>query len=125
MGTIDDLKEDRDNEKIGRAKEKKKFEDRIRDLDHKSVSSAAALKKEVEAHAETRQYLKDAAKAGDSKSSTADKAKIQNQQTEIRKLNQKERRQHAEIEQLKMDLYELNEDYTAMSAEVQKNDQAQ
>ena len=58
-------------------------------LGHKAVSSAAALKKEVEAHAETRQYLKDAAKAGDSKSSTADKAKIQNQQTEIRKLNQK------------------------------------
>ena len=101
--------------------------------------------------------MKDAAKAGDSKSSTADKAKIQNQQTEIRKLNQKgmllilesrkvpiyrvhtmvwynwctnhilkhskERRQHAEIEQLKIDLHELNEDYTAMSAEVQKNDQ--
>ena len=34
-----------------------------------------------------------------------------------------ERRQHAEIEQLKTDLHELNEDYTAMSAEVQKNDQ--
>ena len=34
-----------------------------------------------------------------------------------------ERRQHAEIEQLKTDLNELNEDYTAMSAEVQKNDQ--
>ena len=28
--TIDDLKEERDNEKIGRAKEKKKYEDRIR-----------------------------------------------------------------------------------------------
>ena len=34
-----------------------------------------------------------------------------------------ERRQHSQIEQLKMDLHELNEDYTAMSAEVQKNDQ--
>ena len=34
-----------------------------------------------------------------------------------------ERRQHSEIEQLKTDLHELSEDYTAMSAEVQKNDQ--
>lgn len=33
-----------------------------------------------------------------------------------------ERKQHAEIEQLKVDWYELNKDYTAMSAEVQKND---
>ena len=34
-----------------------------------------------------------------------------------------ERRQHAEIELLKEQLRELNEDYTEMSAEVQKNDQ--
>lgn len=27
---IDDIKEERDNEKIGRAKDKKKFEDRLR-----------------------------------------------------------------------------------------------
>ena len=61
----------------------------FRELEHKAVSSEAALKKEVEAHAETREFLKNAAKAGDKKSSTADKSKIQNQQTEIRKLNQK------------------------------------
>ena len=61
----------------------------LRDSDHRAASSAAAHKKEVEAHAETREYLKNAAKADNNKSSTADKSKIQNQQTEIRKLNQK------------------------------------
>ena len=43
----------------------------------------------MEAHDETREYLKNAAKADNNESSTADKSKIQNQKTEIRKLNQK------------------------------------
>ena len=47
----------------------------------------------MEAHDETREYLKNAANADNKKSSTADKSKIQNQQTEIRKLNQKGRHQ--------------------------------
>ena len=34
-----------------------------------------------------------------------------------------ERKQHAEIQQLKQDLIDLNKDYTDMAAEVQKNDQ--
>jgi len=120
---VDDLEEEREQVKLGRIKEEKKFGDQLRYLEHKAVSSAAALKKEIEAHTETREYLKNAAKNVGSESSTADKSKIQNQQTEIRKLNQKERKQNTEIERLKMDLHELNEDYTAMSAEVQKNDQ--
>jgi len=52
---IDDLKEEWDNDKIAQNKEKKKLEDPMRELEHKA--SEAALKKEVEAHAETREIL--------------------------------------------------------------------
>ena len=88
--------------------------------------------------------------AGKASDSAADKAKIQNQRTEIRKLNQKgmfcnswnlqsepsfllihinhifkhlkERMQHAEIEQLNKDLDQMKKDNDAMSEKAQKRD---